>query len=107
MFNLIKQRSVAIIMNRLSIYFLISFIFGCVISYVFLANSAVHTLTVLEKTKQEMQTLGVEVSELESMRFVVDNKVDANLARKFGFVEVIKPIFIMKNSNKAILSLNN
>lgn len=105
MFSSIKQNTIAIALHRLTSYVLIAFIFGCIISYIYIANSAVRTLTVLEKTRSDKQSLGVKVSELESQRFVIDNSVDATLASNLGFVEVREATYLMKNIKSTTLSL--
>lgn len=66
---------------------------------------AVRTLTILEKTKTQMQSLSIEVSEMESKRLSVENNISTSIAKSLGFVEVNNPIFIMKNSKKTALSL--
>ncbi len=106
MYNKTIQSTKAIALSRFSNYILISFILGSVLFYIYLANSAVRTLTVLSKTKESMQSLSTEVSELESKRFSIDNNVNSDLASNFGFVEVKSPVFIMKNNPVSVLSLN-
>lgn len=105
MANLIKQKAKAIALNRTTIYFIVAFIFMAAIFYVYFANKAVRTLTVLEKTRDEMQTLSMKVSEMESKRLTMENGISTEKALQMGFQEVNNPIFIVKN-NRASLTLN-
>lgn len=79
-------------------------IFAAALLYIYFASVAVRTLTALESSKEAIQNLSIEVSEMESKRLSIQNSVNADLATRLGFVEVSRPTFIMKNSNKAALS---
>lgn len=103
--NLIKQRAEAIMMSKTIQYTMASLIFAVALFYVYFANVAVRTLTSLERIKDDIQTISIEVSEMESERLLLQNSVNSKLAARLGFVEVENPTFIMKNSNKAALSL--
>ncbi len=104
MTTLIKEKGTAFIFHKIGAYVLVTLIFGSVISYAYFANAAVRTLTVLEKSKQQMQSLSVDVSEMEAKRLLVDNGVSNALAQHLGFVEVKNQIFIVNKSQKAALS---
>lgn len=104
MTNLIKEKGTIFIFHKVGAYVLAALIFGSVISYAYFANVAVRTLTVLEKSKQQMQSLSVEVSEMESKRLLVDNSVGNDLAQHLGFVEVKNQTFIVNKSQKTALS---
>lgn len=105
MANLIKQKAKAIVLGGITTYFIIAFIFMVAIFYVYFANKAVRTLTVLEKTRDEMQSLSMKVSEMESKRLAMENGISTEKALQMGFKEVNNPIFIVKN-NKTSLTLN-
>ena len=104
MTDFIKQKTKTLVMHRMTIYILWTFIFIAAISYVYFASVAVRTLTVLEKTKQHMQSLFVEVGEMEAKRLSIENNFSTEKALSMGFVEVEHPVFIMKSSRKATLS---
>lgn len=103
--NLIRQKTKALVMHKTTNYALIALIFAAALSYIYFANVAVHTLTVLQKTKGQIQTLSIEVSDMESKRLSIENNMNTTKALQLGFVEVNKPMFIMKSSQKAALSL--
>lgn len=103
--NFIGQKTKVLVMSRNASFMLFALIFAAALSYVYFANAAVRALTVLEKTKQEMQSLSVEVSEMESKRLSLENNIGAEMAVRMGFVAVDHPTFIMKGSKKASLSL--
>jgi hypothetical protein len=105
MTNLIKQNTKILVMHKVTNYALTALIFAAALFYMYFANTTVHTLTVLQKTKVQMQTLSVEVSEMESRRLSIENNINAARALSLGFVEVNNPIFIMKNAQKTSLSL--
>jgi hypothetical protein len=105
MINLIKQKTEAITMHRVTDYALIFLIFTAALFYIYFANLTVRTLTVLEKTKGQMQSLSVKVSEMESKRLNIENNVSTEKALASGFVEVNNPTFIMRNTVKVTLSL--
>ncbi len=105
MINIIKQKAEAIVMQKLTDYALIFLIFTAVLFYAYFVNATVRTLTVLEKTKVETQSLSVKVSEMESKRLSIENNVSTEKALAAGFVEVNNPTFIMRSSNKVTLSL--
>lgn len=102
--NFIKEKTKVLVMHKATNYMLMALIFAAAISYVYFANIAVRTLTTLEKTKQQMQSLSVQVSEMESSRLAIENNISSVKAVQLGFVEVENPIFIMKNSKKTTLS---
>lgn len=104
--NFIKQKAISVALNRNTNYFLIGLIVICVLSYMYFANMAVRTVTYLENSKQEMQSLSVKVSELESNRFALENSISAERAMHLGFLEVKEPTFIMKDGKKS-LTLKN
>ena len=105
MTNLIKQKTEVLVMNRVTNCLLIALIFATALSYMYFANVAIRTITILEKTKQEKLSLSVEVSEKESERLSVENNMSIAKAEQLGFVEVNNPTFIMKSSQKVSLSL--
>lgn len=105
MTNLIKQNTKTLVMHKTTNYILIAFIFAAALFYIYFANSTVHTLTNLEKTKQQMQSLSIKVGEMESKRLSMENEVNAQKAVQLGFVEVNNPIFIIRNSRNTALSL--
>lgn len=104
MINLIKDKTITLVMHKATNYALLFFIFSCLIFYVYFANAAVRTLTVLEKSKAEIQSLNVKVSEMETQRLVVDNSVSNALATHLGFVEVKNQTFIINKSKKTAFS---
>lgn len=91
-------------MHKTVNYAMIALIFAAAISYMYLANMTVRALTTLEKTKQHIQSLSIEISEMESERLSVENNINAEKILQLGFAEVKYPIFIVKNSQKAVLS---
>lgn len=101
----IKQKTKTLILHRQINRALIALIFAMALFYMYFANAAVRTLSVLEKTKQYSQSLSIEVSELESKRLSVENLINPNKALELGFVEVKNPFFIVKSSKQATLSL--
>jgi len=103
--SLIKQKAEALVMHKTANYALIAFILVSTLFYVYFADVTVRTLTVLQKTKGQMQSLSVAVSEMESQRLMIENDISTEKASHLGFVEVNNPIFIMKNSRKTTLSL--
>lgn len=105
MTEIIKQNTKTLVMHKAGSYALIALIFAAALSYMYFANIAVRTLTILEKTKGQVQTLSVEVSEMESKRLSIENNMNAAKALSLGFVEVNNPIFIMRNAKKTSLSL--
>jgi|GEM_PF-1393679 len=105
MSNLIKQKTVTLAVNRSVRFIMIGLIFAAVLSYAYFANAAVRTLTVLEKTKTQIQSLNMAVSEMESTRLALENNLSTEKALRLGFVEVNNPIFIMKSAKKTALSL--
>ena len=105
MTDIIKQNTKILVMHKATNYALIFLIFAAALSYIYFANVAVRTLTVLQKTKGQMQTLSVEVSEMESERLSIENNMNTAKALQLGFVEVNNPIFIMKSAQKVALSL--
>ncbi|MFH0804270.1 MAG: hypothetical protein V1896_01560 [Candidatus Zambryskibacteria bacterium] len=104
MTNFIKQKTKTLVMHKATNYIFMTLIFAVAISYVYFANIAVHALTVLEKTRQHMQSLSVEVSEMESKRLAIENNFSTEKVLSLGFTEVTAPIFILKNSVKTTLS---
>ena len=105
MISLIKQKIAVLVINKATNYILVIFIFVVALFYMYFANMTVWTLTVLEKTKGQMQSLSVEVSEMESKRLAIESSVSTEKALHLGFVEVKNPTFIIKDSQKATLSL--
>ena len=105
MTHLIKEKAATLVFHKVTNLILLGFIIMCVISYIYFANSAVRTVTLLQKTREEIQSLSVKVSEMEAVRLSMDNKVSAKMAKSLGFVEVSKQTFIVNTSPKTALSL--
>ncbi len=105
MSSLIKQKTGVLIMNKLTNYMLLIFIFAAALFYAYFVNTTIRTVTLLEKTKKEMRTLSVVVSEMESKRLSAENNISVAKAEQLGFMAVNHPTFIMKSSQKAFLSL--
>lgn len=105
MTSLIKQKTGVLIMSKFTNYILLIFIFITALFYVYFANTTIRTVTLLEKTKKEMRTLSVVVSEMESQRLSAENNISIAKAEQMGFTAVNHPVFIMKSSQKASLSL--
>lgn len=104
MSNFIKQKTKTLVINNWTNYILAAFIFIVAFSYIYFANMAVRTLTVLEKTKQQMQSVSILVSELESKRLTMENGINIEKVLSMGFIEVNNPIFIVKSTSKVSLS---
>lgn len=92
-------------MHKATNYAIIALIFAAALSYMYFANMAVRTLTVLEKTKGQMQSLSIEVSEMESERLALENSINTEKAMSLGFVEIIHQTFVMRSSQNISLSL--
>jgi hypothetical protein len=105
MTNFIKQNTKTLVMHKTANYALLTLIFAAALFYVYFANITVRTLTILEKTKEQVQSLSAEVSEMESKRLAIENSISEQKALQMGFVEVNNQTFIMRNSNKTALSL--
>ena len=104
MLSLIKEKTATLVLHRSTNYVLATAIFMCLVFYVYFANVAVHTLTVLEKTKEDTQALSTKVSDMESKRILVQNSISKNLALSLGLVEVSGQTFIVNKSKKTTLS---
>lgn len=92
-------------MHKTTNYAIIALIFAAALSYMYFANMAVRTLTVLEKTKGQMQSLSIKVSEMESERLALENSINTEKAKSLGFVEIANQTFVMRNSQNISLSL--
>jgi hypothetical protein len=104
MVNSIKQKATTMVMHKNTNYMLIAFILAAGLFYIYFAEMTVRTLTILQKTKGQMQSLSIDVSEMESKRLAVENGISTEKALLLGFVEVNNPTFIMRNSRKTSLS---
>jgi len=105
MANFIRQNTKTLVMHRSTNFVLLGLIFLALLSYVYFARLTVYTLTALEKTKIQMQSLSINVSEMESKRLSMENGINEEKALQMGFVEVSNPIFIVKGSKNTALSL--
>ena len=105
MIDLVKQKTEAVVMHKSTNFVLIASILLVALFYMYFADSTVRTLTVLQKTKGQMQSLSVAVSEMESQRLTMENDISTEKALRLGFVEVNNPTFIMKSPKKTTLSL--
>lgn len=104
MLNLIREKTITLVLDRKINYVLIVAIFMCLVFYIYFANMTVHTLTLLEKNKQTNQSLSVEVSDLEAQRLLVQNSISKSLALSLGLVEINDQTFIVSKSKKTTLS---
>lgn len=104
MLNLIKQKTQAVALYKSTNYFLTFGIVACLALYVYFANVAVHTLTMLEKVENKVQSLNTHVSELESERLIIQNNINKTLALNLGLIEVSEKTFIVGKRAKATLS---
>ncbi len=105
MTNLIKQKTSTVVLHRTTNFVMLAFVIGCVFCYMYFANATVRTVTLLQKTRGEIQSLSVKVSEMEATRLSVDDKVSVKMAKSLGFVEASDQIFIVNKSQKTALSL--
>lgn len=91
--------------HQMTPYIMAFIIFSLLCSYVFFANSAVRNVTKLEQSKNVIQNLRMKVSELESNQFIAQNTVNIETASHIGLVEVVNPVYIMRDSAHSGLSL--
>lgn len=105
MTQFIKQKTASLVMHRMSNYCLLALIVSCLIAYVYFANMAVRTVTLLGKVEEKSQSLSVRVSEMEAKRLFMDNIVTLEKAKHLGFVEVSNQTFILNKSKNTTLSL--
>lgn len=105
MTNIIKQKTGVLLIDRRVHFILGALIFAALISYIYFANTAVRTLTVLERTRAQMQTLSMYVSEMESKKLNLENSLNTEKAIHLGFVEINHPTFIIKGDRQTALSL--
>jgi hypothetical protein len=103
----IKQKAIAIPFYKNTNLVIVIFIVACALFYVYFANVAVRKVTLLQKTREDMQVLSVKVSELESSRFAIENSISAEKAKHFGFTEVANPTFIIRGRSNNSLSFNH
>ena len=68
MSSLIKQKTGVLIMNKLTNYMLLIFIFAAALFYAYFVNTTIRTVTLLEKPKRNENSLSVVVSEMESKK---------------------------------------
>ncbi len=104
MTRIIKEKAISLTLNRYSIYVLGFLVLSCLVLYVYFANSAVRTVTLLQKTKSEIQNLNMMVSEMEAKRLAVDDTLNMESAKDMGFVQVMSQTFIVSKSTKTAYS---
>jgi hypothetical protein len=104
MTQIVKQKTKAIILSKVTDYMLGTFILAAALCYVYFASSAVRDLTMLQKTKQQIGHLSIKVSELESKKLSFENKINIETAKQLGLVEINNPSFIIRNSSQNALS---
>jgi len=102
----IREKSITIVQNKLSIYALAGLIFMCLFSYAYFANSAVRSLTLLEKSKSELAEVRATITDLETKRLKLLGDMGIERAKSLGFVES-NPTFVKKGSSQSVLSLRN
>lgn len=107
MIKFIKYKSTALIFSGVAIYAMAAFVLAAMFFYIYFANVAVRTLAAAEKTKENIQTLTVRVSEMESKRLSAQDGVSLKNAKALGFVETSEPIFVMKSSKNPGLSFKS
>lgn len=100
------QVLINIILHQFTNYVLIGAIFLCVISYIYFANSAVRSVTLLENSKPELEMLSARVSDLESRSLALEQKISIERAKTLGLSEVNNPLFLVKGDEREALSLN-
>jgi len=101
------QKTKTLVMHKATNYALLFLIFAVALLYMYFANTAVHALTTLEKTKTRMQSLSVEVSEMEAQSLALENNFSTEKALSLGFVEVNNPIFIMRTTKTSLSMKTN
>ncbi len=100
----VKQISEAIALHKYTNIVLTGLIAISIALYIFFANSAVRTLTVLEHSKEDVQVLNVEVSEKESSRLALENGMSIAKAKSMGFIEVDNQTFLIAMPESKALS---
>lgn len=104
MTKVIISNTMKISTNLISRFALIFVAMICLLLYVYFANSAVRTVTLLEKTKEEIQNISVNVSDLESQRLMAENNVTFEKAKTLGFVKIDNQSFILNKPTKTAFS---
>ncbi|NLE07176.1 MAG: hypothetical protein GX627_01000 [Parcubacteria group bacterium] len=96
-------RNIAVLSLRKSTIYTLSLMIAlAALFYIYFAHMTVRTLTALEKSKSEMQSLSIKVSDMESKRLAVETNISIEKALQAGFVEVSNPTFIIKGKNTAL-----
>lgn len=103
----IKQKAIAIAESRSAFFAVGLSIIFCIALYIFFANSTVRTLSVLENTKEEVQSVTMKVSEMESQRLIYESTINPELAVSLGFVEANSKTFIIKGRDKTAINFNS
>lgn len=103
----IKEKAIAVAVNR-SAFLLLGFsIIACVALYIYFANSTVRTLANLQNIKRETQSLSVSVSEMESTRLSMESGITPDFAKTLGLVEVSNKTFIIKGGGRTALNFKS
>lgn len=78
----------------------------CLFAYVYLANSAVRSVTLLEESRSRVESLSAVVSELESKNLTLVNRISMERARSLGLNQTDQTLFLVKGKKTESLSLN-
>lgn len=100
----IKDKVIELSSSKYTIFLIGFFVLCCLVLYIYFANSTVRTVTLLEKTKKDIQNVNVRVSDLESKKLFKDNDLNFENASSFGFVKVTTQTFIVNKSSKTAYS---
>ncbi len=78
----------------------------CLFAYVYLANSAVRNVTLLEESRGRIEALSALVSELESQNLILVNQISMERAKSLGLNQADQTLFLVKGKKSESLSLN-
>ncbi len=96
----------AVALHRHSNKVLIFGIVLCLFAYVYFANSAVRSVTLLEEVKSDVDSLRARVSELESKNLTLVNQISMERASQVGLHQAQDPVFLVKGDRGVAISFN-
>ena len=100
------ERAVTIMSHRITLLLMAGSVVLLAILYVVFANSAVRIVTTLEDMRDKVESVRIEVSELEARSFSYESNLSKERAFELGLVEVENPLFIVKSESRKTLSLS-
>lgn len=98
------KRTKTLLLNDKNLFFMLSTVFVCFLGlYMYLVSATVMHVVLQTETKQDINRINSDISELENRLILAQHKVSSSIASLDGFTAISEKVFIDRTPDSLVL----